>query len=304
MEAAAQHKVKRVVYLSTLMVYGLPKPGDFDETAPRQPIGLVYSDSKIEAEKLAFEYFEKRGVPVSIIQPTTVYGPYSTWHTAAILQGLKSTRVILVDNGEGACNPVYVDDVVSAMFLAASQEAAVGQAFLISGDRATSWKEFHAAYQRMLPEPGETVGMSEKDALRYAKRQQRGEGLVREVMGVMRNNYDIREKVLTTPEVRFVRKMLGVLIPMGLWDKAKRRFMGAKEDVVDYMRPPVQVTPVKPMPAVDPLMVRFFAAKGTVKIDKARKMLGYEPDFDLAVGMKRTEQWARWANLLEPEDPL
>lgn len=300
LEAAAQFQIKRVVHLSTLMVYGIPQPGDFDETAPRRPLGLVYSDSKLEAEKLAFEYFQKRNVPVSIIQPTSVYGPYSTWHTAAILESLKSTQIILVDGGEGACNPVYVDDVVSAMFLAAAEKAAVGEAFLISGERATTWRKFYEKYEAMLETPCSTVNMTAQEAVRYYKQEQRGRGLVHEATGVMRDNYDIRERILTTPEVRFVRKVSRILLPFGLWDSAKRRFMGAKKDVVDFMKPPAPAPEVKPMPAIDPFMVRFFAAHGTVKIDKARKLLGYQPDFDLDLGMKKTEQWARWANLLEP----
>jgi nucleoside-diphosphate-sugar epimerase len=52
------------------------------------------------------------------------------------------------------------------------------------------------------------------------------------------------------------------------------------------------------MPPVNPSMIQFYAAKGTVRIDKAKKLLGYEPAFDLHAGMKLTEQWARWANLL------
>ena len=40
------------------------------------------------------------------------------------------------------------------------------------------------------------------------------------------------------------------------------------------------------------------AAKTRVRIDKARRLLGYEPAFALNGGMELTEQWARWANLL------
>ncbi len=39
-------------------------------------------------------------------------------------------RVILVDGGHGLCNPVYVDDVVQALLLAAARKEAVGEHFL------------------------------------------------------------------------------------------------------------------------------------------------------------------------------
>jgi predicted dehydrogenase/nucleoside-diphosphate-sugar epimerase len=296
MEAAAQLHVERVVHLSTLMVYGIPEAGDFDETAPRQHMGLVYADSKLEAEELAFEYYEKRGVPVCVIQPTSVYGPFSTWHTVAILESLKSTRVILVDGGEGACNPVYVDDVVSAILLAACGKTAVGQAFLISGERATTWRAFYEEYQNMLEGNASMVSMSAKEAIRYYKRQHGS--LLREAIGVLRADYEVRERILTTPEARFVRKMARFLLPVGLWEAVKRCFMGEKKGTEPNQPSPVADS--KPMPAVDPAMVRFYAAQGKVRIDKARRVLGFEPDFDLHAGMKRTEQWARWANLLGP----
>jgi predicted dehydrogenase/nucleoside-diphosphate-sugar epimerase len=298
LEAAAQHKIERLVHLSTLMVYGIPKPGPFDETAPRRGMSLTYADSKLDAEKLAFDYYEKRGVPVCVIQPTTVYGPFSTWHTTAILESLKSSRIILVDRGEGACNPVYVDDVVSALLLAATQEAAVGEAFLISGEQPTTWRQFYQEYQNMLGGSCSTVSMSAEEAIRYYKEQQHGRGLLKEAVGVIRADYEIRERILTSREIRFIRKMGRILLPLSLWEDAKRRFMGAKKGT-DPMQPAAPADG-KPMPAVDPAMVRFYAAKGTVRIDKAIKLLGYQPDFDLRTGMKRTEQWARWANLLEP----
>jgi hypothetical protein len=35
-----------------------------------------------------------------------------------------------------------------------------------------------------------------------------------------------------------------------------------------------------------------------VRIDKARSVLGYEPVFGLAAGMRLTEAWAKWAGLV------
>ena len=43
----------------------------------------------------------------------------------------------------------------------------------------------------------------------------------------------------------------------------------------------------------------LFNSRSIVKIDKAKKMLNYEPKFDLRKGMSLTEKWARWAHLFE-----
>src|SRR5688572_15231325 len=50
LEAAVQHRVQRVVHVSTVQVYGRLGSGDLDETAPRRYFGDSYSDSKLEAE--------------------------------------------------------------------------------------------------------------------------------------------------------------------------------------------------------------------------------------------------------------
>lgn len=44
--------------------------------------------------------------------------------------------------------------------------------------------------------------------------------------------------------------------------------------------------------------VHFFAARTRVRIDKARRLLGYRPRFDLERGMRLTEAWARWAGFI------
>jgi nucleoside-diphosphate-sugar epimerase len=49
---------------------------------------------------------------------------------------------------------------------------------------------------------------------------------------------------------------------------------------------------------MDPAAIRAYAAKTRVRIDKAKRVLGYRPRFDLESGLERTAQWAEWANLL------
>ena len=89
-------------------------------------------------------------MPVAVVQPTVVYGPFSLPWTIGPLGALKSSRVVLANGGDGMCNAVYVDDVVAALLLAASRPEAVGQVFLISAESPITWKDFYAAYEDML----------------------------------------------------------------------------------------------------------------------------------------------------------
>lgn len=45
--------------------------------------------------------------------------------------------------------------------------------------------------------------------------------------------------------------------------------------------------------------MRYLARRGTYSIEKARRLLGYEPAIDLEEGMRRTERWLRAQGLLD-----
>ena len=149
LEAAVRAGVRRVVHLSTVMVYGVPSAPVLRETLPRRPSGDAYGDAKLEAEELAFRYHRERGLPVSIIQPTAVYGPFGLAWTERVLEQLRSGLVPLIDGGAGVCNAVYIDDVAEAVLLAAEREQAVGEAFLISGEPIT-YRDFYERFAQMV----------------------------------------------------------------------------------------------------------------------------------------------------------
>ncbi len=144
-------KVSRLVHLwSTFSVYEPLAAGDLDENSLRIPCGSPYADVKLEIEELFSRMFEEHGLPVTVLQPTIVYGPFGgTWTIDPVFR-LRRGRVVLPDDGEGLCNAVYVDDVVSAAFCAARAPEAVGDRFLVSWKEPVTWRQFFEAYERIL----------------------------------------------------------------------------------------------------------------------------------------------------------
>ncbi|NVM27538.1 MAG: NAD(P)-dependent oxidoreductase [Candidatus Helarchaeota archaeon] len=77
---------KHFIHWSTCGVYGEPKydkdakgyPLPADESAPYDPPN-AYSTSKMEQELMLFELHENRGLPLTIIRPAPIYGPYQTY---------------------------------------------------------------------------------------------------------------------------------------------------------------------------------------------------------------------------------
>jgi nucleoside-diphosphate-sugar epimerase len=287
LDAARTAGVRRIVCLSTLMVYGQTKDGDLDETAPRRRFGNAYSDSKLEAERIALA----SGLPVAVLQPTAVYGPYGGVWTEAVLRALKTGRQILVDGGEGLANAVYVDDLVSAMLLAAVKDGAVGEAFLVSGEEPVTWRELYGRFERMLGDEVRTVDLTAAEALVYWRRWKRSQPrLLGEALRILKTERAIRERIERTREVLWLREAASAVLPERWQQRIKDRLASGPRAAAGEREPPIH-----PLP---PKMIGFFRARTRVRIDKARRVLGYRPAFDFESGMDLTERWARWANLL------
>jgi len=292
-KAALATGASRMVHVSTISVYGRTPDGDLDETAPRRRSGDFYADTKLKAERLVFNYYRKYGLPVVVIQPTIVYGPFAAVWTVEPLQQLRTGRIVLVNGGDGLCNAVYVDDVVQAMILAATQQNVVGKAFLVSGEAPVTWRDFYCAYERMLGVSG-TVSMSAAEAKAYAREQRKARSILNQALNILREEPAVRERVLRSPEVATLVKFVQSLLPEQTWQSLKRRIMGRG----GTGQPPVATEGEKPIHSLDSSLVWFYGSKTRVRIDKAKRILGYQPAFDLESGVRLTEQWARWANLL------
>ncbi|HEY0513504.1 MAG TPA: NAD-dependent epimerase/dehydratase family protein [Thermoanaerobaculia bacterium] len=287
LEASRVVGAGRIVILSTLMVYGQTTDGDLDETAPRRRFGNAYSDSKLEAERIALA----SGLPVAVLQPTAVYGPYGGVWTTAVIGALKTGRQILVNGGDGLANIVYVDDLVTSMLLAAVRDAAVGEAFLISGEEPVTWRELYGRFERMLGAERRTVEMTEAEAMAHWRRWKRAQPrAVGEALRILRSEQTIRQRIERTREGVWLREMASTVLPESVQQRIKARLgSGGRPS------PAAAELPVHPL---TPEMIGFLRPRTRVRIDKAKRLLGYRPAFDFETGMDLTERWARWANLL------
>ena len=300
LDAALKHGVQRVVNVSTVAVYGETPDGDLDESAPRKTFGDVYSGSKAEAEELCTRYAKEKGLGVSTIQPAIVYGPFGPAWTLRILNDLKNWRVVLVNGGDGLCNAVYVDDVVEAMILAAQRDEAQGEVFLIAADEPVTWKEFFERHEALLGEKG-TVSMSLEDASKqFEARGKRKSLLFTEAKAILQEERSMRRRIRRSTEVNALIGAIKKITPRALQSALKNKATGEENGAASTapaVTSAVEEEPEKPVQLLPPGVLRVNAAKTRAKIDKARKLLGYQPRYDFDAGMKRVEEWARWANI-------
>lgn len=158
MEAALKNKVKSVVHLSTSAVYGArPSKGLIKETDPLKPYGR-YGASKLEGEKICWEYHEK-GLPVSIIRPRAIIGPGRLGIFGVLFDWLKDGKnLYIIGAGHNRYQMVSSDDLVDACILAS--EKGVGEVFNIGSDNPPTVREELEELIRYANKPSKVVGIN------------------------------------------------------------------------------------------------------------------------------------------------
>lgn len=139
LDTALSEKVKRVVFISTTAMYGVPKHLPETEESPIDPIGN-YGQSKAMAEDLCHLY-EAKGLSVNIIRPKTFLGPerlgvFQLWFEA-IYTG---HRVFILGNGKNKYQLLAVSDVVDAIIKAMETDV-TGETFNIGAREFKTWKK-------------------------------------------------------------------------------------------------------------------------------------------------------------------
>ena len=212
-----------------------------------------------------------------------MYGPFSGHWTDPQARALLDGRLILPSPGNGICNAVQVEDVVSALLLAAVREEAVGETFLISGAEHPTWLEFHAAYARALGRP-EAIRLRPREEIEQLLRRRP----LRRLAAWARRRPPLRKPLGRVKRAgqRTFRRIRSLV------RRATRRRDGSARSFV-RRRAAAPTGGVETLPS--PRHLEEFPSRCRVRIDKARRLLGYEPAFDLARGMERTGEYLRWA---------
>jgi len=148
--ACAEARIKKLVYSSTISVYGEPPPsGLITEASPRLASLQPYALSKQATEKLFLESADGE-TEIVILQPSIVYGPGKGSWSYGLLNRMREAFLPIVNHGEGYCNPIYVDDVAQAIIQACETPNLHKECFIITNDKPVKWREFLNYYESIL----------------------------------------------------------------------------------------------------------------------------------------------------------
>jgi nucleoside-diphosphate-sugar epimerase len=273
-----------------------PGPDAATEEGAYRYSGDVYCDGKIDAEKIALRYYRQHGLPVTVLRPTIVYGPFGSW-TVDTVAAIREGRMVLVNGGNGICNSLYVDNLVEAMLLAAEHDGAVGEVFHISDASPVTWKEFIKAHARALgddylPPPEMTV---QEIAAARARAGNHGPSSLEQMVRLIRDprtRRALRSIPVVEHSVEAGRAIARTLLPASTRHRLRQMLLS---DNTSSLRGNGAETKARPLPSQ--AEVDIYTTNVVFSIEKARRMLGYDPKISFAEGMERTAAWIRWARL-------
>ncbi len=267
-EACIKHGIEHFVQVSSIVVYDDWPVGNISEESSFGLPGTEYKNTKVDIENLLQRSTEKGLLHASILQPTIVYGPSSWLWTDYVVEKLLSGTVVLPAGEEGICNAVYIDDVVDALVLAVTHPGRSGEKYIISGPTLPSWHEFFESYNQYLG----------KDSIQYidvAVLTTERSGFTGKMKNVLANPLRLAHWKPVQKVLNRVQKVLG---DKGI-ERIKSLFKGLKK-----LSGPIVYYP-------DSGELELYRARGVCRIDKAKKLLGYEPRMDFRAGFELTAKY-------------
>ena len=249
--ASARAGVGRIVHTSSIVVYDGWPNGDVDETSSMShPGGSGYRQAKIEMERRLMA----GPIPTAILQPTIVYGPGSVLWTEQFIDWLAIGDVVL-PTPEGHCSGLFVDDLVQALFRAATLPDLGRERFIVSGAEPFPWSRLLEGYARIV-----------------------GSGRVRHVPVD-----ELRSRLGTGPDDDHedASRLASIHV-------AGRRILGRERFERVLRRIKMRLARGGRM-YPDRHLLSVFSSTGHCSIRQARERLGFEPEFDLAKGLAASE---------------
>lgn len=163
LELAREKKVKKVVFLSSLEVYGTPdeklqyiEENNFGHLDPMQ-VRSSYSEGKRMAECLCASYAKEYNVPVTVARLSQTFGAGVDYHDTRVFAefarcAIEGHDIVLHTQGNTIRSYCYTSDAVNAIFVLMLR-GQVGEAYNVTNmDTAISIKEMAQLVCDLVPE--------------------------------------------------------------------------------------------------------------------------------------------------------
>jgi nucleoside-diphosphate-sugar epimerase len=150
---------------STVCTYGI----DYDwfpatEDHPLRPI-TDYGHNKAAADAIFLEAFYGRGYPVTIIKPSTTYGPQQgmtrqiAWDFSWIDRIRQGKPIVVCGDGNALHQHLHVDDAALGFVGVLGKPHTLGQTYNLVDRGYITWADYHRTAMKILNREVELVGI-------------------------------------------------------------------------------------------------------------------------------------------------
>jgi len=149
-KAAMHAGVRRLVFFSTIAVYGDSVGEILTEASPARP-DTIYAQTKLAAERIVLESRRADGHPLgTVLRLGAVYGARIKGNYQRLVRSLASGRFVAIGDGCNRRTLIYDKDVARAAVLALQHPAAAGQVYNVSDGRFHTLNEILTAMCQAL----------------------------------------------------------------------------------------------------------------------------------------------------------
>lgn len=156
-ELSKQYKIKKILFTSSSEVYGEPVKlpiAEDDTFNSKWPYGLV----KILGEQYLLAYYEKHGIPVTILRYFNAYGPRQDFGDSGFVVSVFLKRALerkpleILGTGDQTRDFVYVEDNVRLSLKAFLSDKVNGRPMNIGSGKSINIKDLANEIKKIIPQ--------------------------------------------------------------------------------------------------------------------------------------------------------
>ena len=284
LQYAELNEVKKFIHLSTAAVHDLGRDYSISETSRLVRTSDAYIRGKLESEKLVLAYQHR--LPIVVLRPTMIYGPYSANWVTEFIDRLQNQRPLTLRD-DSLANLIYIDDVVRAILLAIESDQANGQVFIINNDRENiSWKDY-------IMNISTGLGFLPRSTPESSLLIQR----IDNVFALLRDSLMVTRELLTSTEALSILARIPIVLKFG---QILVRGVSRREKIQEKLKAPTHsrsdsyLNVLYKYETIDKALHKILTSRSSFSSEHARRRLGFEPHCPFSEGMPKTLDWAKW----------
>jgi nucleoside-diphosphate-sugar epimerase len=145
LESCKKAKVKRLIFTSTINVYGRKRSDVLKETSPPAPTDKYGYSKMISEQDIAAS-----GVPYTVLRIATVYGPRTKTSFYKIFRAVKEGNMMIIGDGQNHLSLIHSDDLMRAILMVENEPASRNKIYNVSDGVAHTQDSLVALAARLM----------------------------------------------------------------------------------------------------------------------------------------------------------